>query len=134
MKTYRNLGGRVLAAALAALILINSETVVLAEEVRDAAAEAYQAYRQEKEYEKDRDAVLEQIIPEQREGTEPGTEEGDVPGSEESIPEEETSAEGTPGGEEHSVPEGGAAESGPVPEGGQTEGTGPETEKSGRPT
>lgn len=127
MKTYRNLGRRVLAAALAALILINSETVVLAEEVRDAAAEAYQAYRQEKEYEKDRDAVLEQIIPEQREGTEPGTEEGDVPGSEESIPEEETSAEGTPGGEEHSVPEGGAAESGPVPEGSQTEGTGPET-------
>ena len=78
MKTCgKKWGRRILAAVLAALIVVDSETIVLAEEIRDTVSEAYHEYEQEKQYEKERDAVTEQVIPEQpEEEAESGAPEG----------------------------------------------------------
>ena len=101
MRTYgKKWVRRILAAVLTVFIVVDSETIVLAEEIRDTVSEAYREYEQEKQYEKERDAVTKQVIPEQpEEEAEAGTpeeSEGENSEPEGDAGSEDSLAEGAP--------------------------------------
>ena len=68
MHKKRRWGKRILAMLLTAALLSDTNTVVLAEEIRDQATKIYEEYQQEHSWQKQLQEIETQILPGQTEG------------------------------------------------------------------
>ena len=68
MHKKRRWGKRILAMLLTAVLLSDTNTVVLAEEIRDQVTKIYEEYQQEHAWQKQLQEMEAQILPEQTEG------------------------------------------------------------------